>query len=255
MPAKRSLMRSNLRVRLFPRFITACAVVGLALAIQVVGTAHATVPPPVDPGVTSDSIPDEQGGLLGIPQTTTLINPQATTTIPEGCFAQTIPQVVFVGKVENVSDASVSFSIQKTISGDASAYVSGDGRVEIQYGTDGKFLDTGSVYIVGAVTDPFSPILVSKVRPETTTLGGAIVQTNTGDACPTFEDAVITLREDGTSVNTGVLRPLMKNKVLIVLVLLASVAIAFGGLTTVVIMQRTKRGIARTMRRRKLFKQ
>jgi len=248
-------MRSNLRVKLFPRFITACAVVGLVLAIQVTGTAHATVPPPVDPVVTGDSIPDEQGGLVGIPQTTTLINPAATTTIPEGCFAQTIPQVVFIGKVEKVSDASVSYSIQKTISGDASAYVSGDGRVEVQYGTDGKFLDTGSVYIVGAVTDPFSPILVSKVRPETTTLSGAIGQTNSGDACPTFEDAVITLHEDGSSVDTGVLRPLLKNKVLIALVLLASVAIAFAGLTTVVIMQRTKRGIARTMRRRKLFKQ
>ena len=233
----------------------ACAIGTLIFGIGSVASVSATVPPPVDTVAPGDSIPDEQGGLLGIPQTTSLINPQATTTIPEGCFAQTIPQVVFVGKVEKVSDASVSFSIQKTISGDASAYVSGDGRVEIQYGTDGKFLDTGSVYIVGAVTDPFSPILVSKVRPETTTLGGAIVQTNTGDACPTFEDAVITLREDGTSVNTGVLRPLMKNKLLIVLVLLASVAIAFGGLTTVVIMQRTKRGIARTMRRRKLFKQ
>lgn len=233
----------------------ACVLGTLMFGMGSVASVSATVPPPVDTVAPGDSIPDEQGGLLGIPQTTSLINPQATTTIPEGCFAQTIPQVVFVGKVEKVSDASVSFSIQKTISGDASAYVSGDGRVEIQYGTDGKFLDTGSVYIVGAITDPFSPILVSKVRPETTTLGGAIVQTNTGDACPTFEDAVITLREDGTSVNTGVLRPLMKNKLLIVLVLLASVAIAFGGLTTVVIMQRTKRGIARTMKRRKLFKQ
>jgi hypothetical protein len=47
----------------------------------------------------------------------------------------------------------------------------------------------------------------------------------------------------------------MKHKVLIALVLLASLAIAFGGLATVVIMQRTKRGIARTMKRRKLFKQ
>ena len=237
------------------RFLLACAVGTLAFAVGSVAAVSATVPPPVDTVVPGDAIPDEQGGLVGIPETTTLINPAATTTIPEGCFAQTIPQVVFVGKLENVSDASVSFSIQKTISGDASAYVSGDGRVEVQYGTDGKFLNTGSVYIVGAVTDPFSPILVSKVRPETTTLSGAIVQTNTGDACPTFEDAVITLREDGTSVNTGVLRPLMKNKVLIALVLLASVAIAFGGLATVVIMQRTKRGIARTMRRRKLFKQ
>lgn len=237
------------------RFLLACAIGTLMFAVGSVAAVSATVPPPVDTVVPGDAIPDEQGGLVGIPQTTTLINPAATTTIPEGCFAQTIPQVVFVGKVENVSDASVSFSIQKTISGDASAYVSGDGRVEVQYGIDGKFLETGSVYIVGAVTDPFSPILVSKVRPETTTLSGAIVQTNSGDACPSFEDAVITLREDGTSVSTGVLRPLMKNKVLIALVLLASVAIALGGLTTVVIMQRTKRGIARTMKRRKLFKQ
>jgi len=237
------------------RFLLACAVGTLTFAVGSVASVSATVPPPVDTVVPGDAIPDEQGGLVGVPETTTLINPAATTTIPEGCFAQTIPQVVFVGKVENVSDASVSYSIQKTISGDASAYVSGDGRVEVQYGTDGKFLDTGSVYIVGAVTDPFSPILVSKVRPETTTLSGAIGQTNTGDACPTFEDAVITLHEDGSSVATGVLRPLLKNKVLIALVLLASVAIAFGGLTTVVIMQRTKRGIARTMKRRKLFKQ
>ena len=237
------------------RLLLACAVGTIVFAVGSAVSVSATVPPPVDTVAPGDSIPDEQGGLLGIPQTTTLINPQATTTIPEGCFAQTIPQVVFVGKVENVSDASVSYSIQKTISGDASAYVSVDGRVEVQYGTDGKFLDTGSVYIVGAVTDPFSPILVSKVRPETTTLGGVIGQTNTGDACPTFEDAVITLHEDGSSVDTGVFRPLLKNKVLIALVLLASVAIAFGGLTTVVIMQRTKRGIARTMKRRKLFKQ
>ena len=237
------------------RMLLACAVGTLMFAFESAALVSATVPPPVDTVAPGDSIPDEQGGLLGIPQTTSLINPQATTTIPEGCFAQTIPQVVFMGKVEKVSATSVSFSIQKTISGDASAYVSSDGRVEVQYGTDGKFLDTGSVYVVGAVTDPFSPILVSKVRAEIATLNGAVGQTNTGDACPAFEDAVITLHEDGTSVDTGVLRPLMKHKLLIALVLLASLAIAFGGLAIVVIMQRTKRGIARTMKRRKLFKQ
>ena len=215
----------------------------------------ATVPPPVDTISPTDSIPDEQGSLTGVPQTTSLINPAATTTIPEGCFAQTLPQVVFVGKVEKVGDVSVSFSIRKTIAGDASGYVSGDGRVEVQYGTDGKFLDKGTMYIVGAVTDPFLPILVSKVRPETSTLSGNIGQTNTGDACPTFEDAVITLHEDGTAVDTGVLRPLMRHKFLLALVFVASLAIAFGGLVAVVIMQRTRRGIARTMKRRKLFKQ
>ncbi len=227
------------------------------LVYGVFGTSSvsATVPPPVDTVVPGDAIPDEQGVLTGVPETTSLINPEATTTIPEGCFAQTLPQVVFVGRVEKVGDVSVSYSISKTITGDASGYVSGDGRIEVQYGTDGKFLDVGTTYIVGAVTDPFLPILVSKVRPETSTLSGNVGQTNTGDACPSFEDAVITLHEDGTAVDTGVFRPLARNKFLIAFVLVASVAIAFGGLVAVVIMQRTRRGIARTMRRRKLFKQ
>ena len=237
------------------KLLLACAIGTLVLIVGGVSSVSATVPPPVDTVVPGDAIPDEQGVLTGVPETTSLINPEATTTIPEGCFAQTLPQVVFVGRVEKVGDVSVSYSISKTITGDASGYVSGDGRIEVQYGTDGKFLDVGSTYIVGAVTDPFLPILVSKVRPETSTLSGNVGQTNTGDACPSFEDAVITLHEDGTSVDTGVLRPLMKHKLLIALVLLASLAIAFGGLATVVIMQRTKRGIARTMKRRKLFKQ
>ena len=47
----------------------------------------------------------------------------------------------------------------------------------------------------------------------------------------------------------------MRHKFLLALVFIASLAIAFGGLVAVVIMQRTRRGIARTMRRRKLFKQ
>jgi hypothetical protein len=237
------------------KLLLACAIGTLVLVLGGVASVSATVPPPVDTVVPEDAIPDEQGVLTGVPETTSLINPAATTTIPEGCFAQTLPQVVFVGRVEKVGDVSVSYSISKTITGDASGYVSGDGRIEVQYGTDGKFLDVGTTYIVGAITDPFLPILVSKVRPETSTLSGNVGQTNTGDACPSFEDAVITLHEDGTAVDTGVFRPLARNKFLIAFVLVASVAIAFGGLVAVVIMQRTRRGIARTMRRRKLFKQ
>ena len=162
---------------------------------------------------------------------------------------------MFIGKVTNVADESVSFAIQKTITGDASSYVTGDGTVEVQYGTDAKFVDVGKTYIVGAVTDPFLPILVSKLRATTTTLSAELGQTNTGDACPTFEDAIITLNENGTSVDTGVLRPLRENKLLVIAALVLSVALAIGGLVAVVVMQRTRRGIARTMRRRKLFKQ
>ena len=237
------------------RLLIACAMCTLIFSISSGAAVNATVPPPIDTVVPGDQIPDEQGDLVGVPQTTSLINPQATTTIPEGCFPQALPQVVFVGKATNVSDESVSFAIQKTITGDASSYVTGDGTVEVQYGTDAKFVDEGTTYIVGAVTDPFLPILVSKLRATTTTLGADLGQTNTGDACPIFEDAVITLHENGTSVDTGVLRPLRENKLVVIAALILSVALAFGGLVAVVVMQRTRRGIARTMRRRKLFKQ
>ena len=237
------------------RLLRVCIAGTLVLGVGSWASVSATVPPPLDSALTGDEIPDEQGDLVGVPQTTSLINPQATTTIPEGCFPQALPQVVFIGEASNVSDESVSFAIQKTITGDASSYVTGDGTVEVQYGTDAKFVDEGKTYIVGAVTDPFLPILVSKLRATTTTLSAELGQTNTGDACPTFEDAIITLNENGTSVDTGVLRPLRENKLLIIAVLILSVAIAFGGLVAVVVMQRTRRGIARTMRRRKLFKQ
>lgn len=237
------------------RLLRVCIAGTLVLGVGSWASVSATVPPPLDSALTGDEIPDEQGDLVGVPQTTSLINPQATTTIPEGCFPQALPQVVFVGKATNMSDESVSFAIQKTITGDASSYVTGDGTVEVQYGTDAKFVDEGTTYIVGAVTDPFLPILVSKLRATTTTLGADLGQTNTGDACPIFEDAVITLHENGTSVDTGVLRPLRENKLLVIAALILSVALAFGGLVAVVVMQRTRRGIARTMRRRKLFKQ
>ena len=237
------------------RLLRVCIAGTLVLGVGSWASVSATVPPPLDSALTGDEIPDEQGDLVGVPQTTSLINPQATTTIPEGCFPQALPQVVFIGEASTVSDESVSFAIQKTITGDASSYVTGDGTVEVQYGTDAKFVHEGKTYIVGAVTDPFLPILVSKLRATTTTLGAELGQTNTGDACPTFEDAIITLNENGTSVDTGVLRPLRENKLLIIAVLILSVAIAFGGLVAVVVMQRTRRGIARTMRRRKLFKQ
>jgi hypothetical protein len=237
------------------RLLRVCIAGTLVLGVGSWASVSATVPPPLDSALTGDEIPDEQGDLVGVPQTTSLINPQATTTIPEGCFPQALPQVVFVGKATNVSDESVSFAIQKTITGDASSYVTGDGTVEVQYGTDAKFVHEGKTYIVGAVTDPFLPILVSKLRATTTTLSAELGQTNTGDACPTFEDAIITLNENGTSVDTGVLRPLRENKLLVIAALVLSVAIAIGGLVAVVVMQRTRRGIARTMRRRKLFKQ
>ena len=65
----------------------------------------ATVPPapPVDTVAsvviaTGDSVPDEQGIITDVVETTLPINMSAATTIPAGCAIPMAPQMVFVGE-------------------------------------------------------------------------------------------------------------------------------------------------------------
>ena len=138
----------------------------------------ATVPPtpPVDtvaPVVItpSDSVPDEQGVITGVVETTLPINSSAATTIPAGCAIPMAPQMVFVGELLSIADTTATFRVIQVRAGTASGYITND-TVEVRYGQDTKFLDEGTRYIVGAASDPFSPLLVSKVRENAPLFGG-----------------------------------------------------------------------------------
>jgi hypothetical protein len=193
--------------------LASATIVLIGVLIAPTFSVGATVPPapPVDtvaPVVidAGDSVPDEQGIITGVVETTLPINVSAATTIPAGCAIPMAPQMVFVGELLSIADTTATFRVIQVRAGTASGYINND-TVEVRYGQDTKFLDEGTRYIVGAASDPFSPLLVSKVRENAPLFGGdAVVGINgaTG-ACPNLEDPVRTLFENGTSIDTGVL--------------------------------------------------
>jgi hypothetical protein len=126
----------------------------------------------------------------------------------------------------------------------------------VRYGQDTKFLDEGTRYIVGAASDLFSPLLVSKVRENAPLFGGdAVVGINGATGiCPNLEDPVRTLFQNGTSIDTGVLGPLLENKLLIVLSILIAIAVVVGGLFVLVMSQQVSRQASRGMRQRRARK-
>ncbi len=218
----------------------------------------ATVPPapPVEtvaPVVISpgDSVPDEQGVITGVVETTLPINVSAATTIPAGCAIPMAPQMVFVGELLSIDDTTATFRVIQVRAGTASGYINND-TVEVRYGQDTKFLDEGTRYIVGAASDPFSPLLVSKVRENAPLFGGdAVVGVNgaTG-SCPNLEDPVRTIFENRTSIDTGVLRPLLENKLLVILAILIPIAVVVGGLFALVMTRQVSRQASRGLRQR-----
>jgi len=218
----------------------------------------ATVPPapPVDTVApvaiaSGDSVPDEQGIITDVVETTLPINMSAATTIPAGCAIPMAPQMVFVGELLSIADTTATFRVIQVRAGTASGYINND-TVEVRYGQDTKFLDEGTRYIVGAASDPFSPLLVSKVRENAPLFGGDAVVGISGatGSCPNLEDPVRTIFENGTSIDTGVLRPLLENKLLVILAILIPIAVVVGGLFALVMTRQVSRQASRGLRQR-----
>ena len=143
------------------RLVTLACASLISLAIVVMGmpgfasATSTTEPPP-------ESV-DEQGGITGLPPATAPLNPSAVTTIPAGCVTPNDPQVVFVGRLVKLDDTTATFSQLQVRAGSLGGYsTSGnpDGdEVNVRYGRDTKFLDKGSMYLVGAASAINSPIL------------------------------------------------------------------------------------------------
>ena len=237
------------------------ALLGLMIAPPL--SVSATVPPeppvdtvPAEVIPVDDSVPDEQGIISDVVETTLPLNSSAATTIPAGCAVPMAPQMVFVGELLSIADTTATFRVIQVRAGTASGYINND-TVEVRYGQDTKFLDEGTRYIVGAASDPFSPLLVSKVRENSPLFGGDAVVGVYGStgACPNLEDPVRTILENGTNIDTGVLRPLLENKLLIILAILISIAVVVGGLFALVLTCQVSRQASRGIRRRRASSQ
>jgi hypothetical protein len=186
---------------------------------------------------------DEQGGITGVPLVTALLNPSAVTTIPAGCAAPNDPQVVFVGQLTALDDTTATFSKLQVRAGSLGGYSNNDNPdgdvVNVRYGRDTKFLSEGQRYLVGAAGAINSPILVSKVRASAELFGGdqVVGLSDQGVACPRYEDPIRTFNDDGTSIDTGVLSPLVNNQWQIILAIFVAVGLVLAGLVGAVIVK------------------
>ena len=73
--------------------------------------------------------------------------------------------------------------------------------------------------------------------------------------CPNLEDPVRTLFQNGTSIDTGVLGPLLENKLLIVLSVLIAIAVVVGGLFVLVMSRQVSLQASKGMRQRRARKE
>jgi len=148
--------------------------------------------------------------------------------------------VAFVGTMIGKDDVTqvVRFRIDQLRAGSASPWAI-DGLIDIRYGDDYRFLDTGEQYLVGARFDPVYGSLSSTVRPPEPTFGGndVIGVDDVSIICPTIDDPVRTLNVDGTSVNSGVLSLLTEDRRLLLATLAVPAALVFAALLALVVLK------------------
>lgn len=220
-------------------------IAGVVIGIMPMSAAMATTD---DEDLTD--VPDEQGDIVGVPDVSLPQNPSAVTTIPAGCASPVVPQMVFIGEVVSLTTSTATFRVVQIRAGTPAGYIAED-VVEVRYGQDTTFLDISTRYLVGAASDPYSPLLISKVREEAPLFGGdAIIGTGDSVDCPAFEDPIRTLYEDGSAIDTGVFAPLRDNVWLLVFVGVLSIAIVLALLFGVVLLRQMVKGASRGMRRR-----
>jgi hypothetical protein len=133
--------------------------------------------------------------------------------IPNGCDAPPLPDVVFVGTLQASDYRTGRFRIDQVRAGPMDRYSYG-GVVDVRFGIDTKYLETGTQYLVGASFDTQNAVLTSKVRAAEPLFGGdeIIGAAETDVDCPVLEDPIRTMLPDGSSVESGVLTPLTDAK-------------------------------------------
>lgn len=148
---------------------------------------------------TGDTLP-----VTTVPGTTTTTSslPSAVTTVPEGCPGPPPWFAVFTGRLERTEGAAAVFTVLQVRAGTLDAAAVGT-ELRVAYGTDVRFLEVGTTYIVGTASDPVTLALTSTVRDSSDPFGGA-ERAGSRETCPEFEQPARTLRLDGTSVDTAV---------------------------------------------------
>jgi hypothetical protein len=151
--------------------------------------------------------------------------------IPTGCDVPPLPDVVFLGTLDAKDFRTGRFRIDQVRAGDIGRYSYGD-VVDVRFGIDTKYLETGTQYLVGASLHPDTGMLTSKIRAEEPRFGGdeVIGAAETDVECPVLGDPVRTLLPNGSSVDSGVLTPLTDAKRSLLRALLLPLGVALAAM-------------------------
>jgi hypothetical protein len=149
--------------------------------------------------------------------------------IPVGCPIQPLPDVVFVGTVTASDYRTARLRIDQARAGDITQFAAGD-LVDVRYGIDTKYLRDGRQYLIAAVYDGTIDGLRSRVKPVQEIYGGdeIIGATESELVCPAIVDAMRTIHVDGSSVDSGLLRPLVDDRQGMLRALLIPVVLVIG---------------------------
>lgn len=171
------------------------------------------------------------------------------TTIPAGCELPTPVRATFVGRLSVTDRRTGRFEVIQLRGGSLDGY-SVDGLVDVDYGDDIRFLETGVEYLVAVGVDSESGRLESKVRdPEPLFGGNQVIGIEERPLdCPEVEDAVRTLLTDGSSVESGVLAPLSTDRSGLTRALLMPAVWVFGGLVALAVWANAVRALGRRLR-------
>ena len=161
---------------------------------------------PVDPGevVVVDST---------TPPPTTGAEAVTTTTLPAGCEPPVDPLAMFTGTLVAADGRTGRFEVDEVRSGDLSGFQVGE-LVDVDFYDDTRFLVVGDQYLVAVEVDSDTGRLRSKVQPAPELFGGnqVVGVDDSTVLCPAFADLVITKMDDGASVETGILAPMLSDK-------------------------------------------
>ncbi len=198
-------------------------------------------------GVDEIEVETEGGSIEAIPETGVISDDRSPlSAVPPGCPPPELAAVVFEGEVIDTDDRTARFTVAQVRAGDADDFVD-DGLIEVRYGLEVQYLETGGTYLVGAQLEPLLGLLYSRVTEPAPLFGGddVIGLAEIDLDCPEFIDPVSTLQPDGAVVATSVVQPLFEHRgqvlaaailpfavVFAVLFLLAAFATSLKGMLT-----------------------
>jgi hypothetical protein len=233
----------------------ALAISVLACSVFALGPGGADASPdPVEPTEPVEPIgPSEAPGTPGdadipdtVPTPAARSDRRPLVEVPSGCLASPLPDVVFVGTLNDRDYRTARFRILQVRAGDPTPFAAG-GLIDVRYGLDAQFLEVGERYLVSARRDPVLGVLASRLRPEAPMFGGddivGLVESEV--VCPGFEDPARTLYPDGSIVETSVVGPLLERRGQLLASLVVPFAVAFGVIFVLASLRLSVTGLAR----------